>query len=227
MEFLKFFALIAAGAVFSAASGSPVLGLNLRDDALAATADSSSVAGDTAVTVANGPQTDVLKPDPNCFILYPCVGPLFDRYGRRVYCVSATALLWILVYSLMGFTQVHPMVPAILGSFALSFNAIPFIAAIPATVLLTAHPTRHLVSGKVVLNTAYDNVLYFLIAIKAIDAVYGPLYQLLDVRYFGSVLRMSEAEKLRDLWTVLGFGVMFSITAVMAWVLYLAYSQGS
>ncbi|KAJ6491476.1 hypothetical protein DFH09DRAFT_1208236 [Mycena vulgaris] len=73
MQFLKFFALIATSAVFSTVSGSPILGLNLRDDALAVTADSSSVAGDTAVAVANGLKTDVLKPDPNCFILYPCI----------------------------------------------------------------------------------------------------------------------------------------------------------
>ncbi|KAJ6565498.1 hypothetical protein DFH09DRAFT_1278596 [Mycena vulgaris] len=93
----------------------------------------------------------------------------------------------------------------------------------------------------------YGNVLYFLITIKAIDVVCGLLYPVLDVRYFGSVLRMSEEEKLRDvqrqesegtdarayvlkkpvkLWTVLGFCVMFSIT-VIAWVLYLVYSQGS
>ncbi|KAJ6565588.1 hypothetical protein DFH09DRAFT_1314877 [Mycena vulgaris] len=87
---------------------------------------------------------------------------------------------------------------------------------------------------------SYDNALYF-------DVAYGLLYRIPDVRYFGGVLRMSEAEKLRDvrcqesegtdarawvlkkpakLWTVLGFGVMFSIT-VVAWVLYLVYSQGT
>jgi hypothetical protein len=39
------------------------------------------------------------------------VGALFDRYGRRMYYVSATAALWILVYALIGFSDVHPMVP--------------------------------------------------------------------------------------------------------------------
>jgi hypothetical protein len=73
------------------------------------------------------------------------------------------------------------------------------------------------------------------------------LYHVLDLRYFGSVLRMSEAEKLRDvqrqdaegdttrqfplkrpvrLWTVLGLVVMFSLV-ITAWVLYLVYAQGS
>ncbi|KAJ6565492.1 major facilitator superfamily domain-containing protein [Mycena vulgaris] len=198
----------------------------------------------------------------------PCVGALFDRYGRRMYYVSATALLWILVYSLMGFTQVHPMVPTILGSVALSFNVIPFIAAIPLlapsqTYLGTAFGIWKAFNsaGTLIMDVSagaiqdktptgthtYDNVLYFLIAIKSLDVIYGMLYHLLDVRYFGSVLRMSEAEKLRDvqlqetegstrpvyplkrpvkLWTVLGFIVMFSLT-VTAWVLYLVYSQGS
>jgi cytoskeletal protein RodZ len=73
------------------------------------------------------------------------------------------------------------------------------------------------------------------------------LYHVLDGRYFGGVLRMSEAEKLRDvqhqesegsaahkyplkqpvkLWTVLGLIVMFALV-VTAWVVYLVYAQGS
>ncbi|KAJ6573007.1 hypothetical protein DFH09DRAFT_1459292 [Mycena vulgaris] len=179
-------------------------------------------------------------------------GALFDRYGRRMYYVSATALLWILVYSLMGFTQVRPMVPAILGSVALSFSAIPFIAAIPllapsqeylGTVRIWSFLST--AAGIVIMDVSagaiqdrtptgthtYHNILYFLIAIKAIDVVYGLLYHVLDVCYFRGVLRMSEAEKLRDvqrqesegtdvlkkpvkLWTVLGFGVMFTITGI-------------
>ncbi|KAJ6565552.1 hypothetical protein DFH09DRAFT_1473669 [Mycena vulgaris] len=213
--------------------------------------------------------------------LTPCVGALFDRYGRRMYYVSATAPLWIIVYSLMSFTQVHSMVPAILGSIALSFNAIPFIAAIPLlapsrenlgtafgiwkafnsadTVIMDVsagaiQDRTPAATHTYVYHFESDSIfakplqlrqrLYFLIAIKAIDGVYGLLYHVPDVRCFGSVLRMSEAEKLRDvqrqesdarayvlqkpvkLWTMFGFGVMFSI-AVIARVLYLVYYQGS
>ncbi|KAF7343316.1 MFS transporter [Mycena venus] len=193
----------------------------------------------------------------------PMVGALFDRYGRRMYYVSVTALLWILVYVLMGLSLVHPMVPAILASVALSFNAIPFIAAIP----LVAPSQKYLgtafgvwkafnsaasvimdvLTGAIQDKTPtgphiYNNVMYFLIALKAVDVVYGMLYHVLDVRYFGSILRMSEAEKLRDvqrresepgsvakqyplrrpvkLWTGLGLVVMFALV-VTTWVVYL------
>ncbi|KAJ6588645.1 major facilitator superfamily domain-containing protein [Mycena capillaripes] len=208
----------------------------------------------------------------------PMIGALFDRYGRRMYYVSATAALWILVYALMGFTHVHPMVPAILASVALSFNAIPFIAAIPLlapsqTYLGTAFGIWkginwfRLISAfnsaaAVIMDVStgaiqdktptgphtYNKVMYFLIALKSVDVFYGMLYHILDGRYFGGVLRMSEAEKLRDvqrqeqegsagareyplkrpvrLWTVLGLGVMFALV-VTAWVLYLVYAQGS
>ncbi|KAJ7868492.1 major facilitator superfamily domain-containing protein [Mycena leptocephala] len=201
-------------------------------------------------------------------LVTPMVGALFDRYGRRMYYVSATAVLWILVYGLMGFTHVHPMVPAILASVALSFNAIPFIAAIPLlapsqTYLGTAFGVWKAFNSAaaVIMDVStgaiqdktptgphtYDNVLYFLIALKAVDVVYGMLYHVLDGRYFGGVLRMSEAEKLRDvqhqesegstahkyplkqpvkLWTVLGQIVMFALV-VTAWVVYLVYAQGS
>ncbi|KAJ7626070.1 major facilitator superfamily domain-containing protein [Roridomyces roridus] len=208
--------------------------------------------------------------------LTPCVGALFDRYGRRMYYVSATALLWIVVYVLMGLTSnVHPMVPTILNSIALSFNAIPFIAAIPllvpkqeylgtafgiwkafnsaAAVIMdvsTGAIQDHTPTG----SKTYNNVIYLLIALKAIDVVYGMVYHVLDARYFGGVLRMSERERLvaarRDdgqekakleggqekkngklrkpvrMWTMFGVGVMCTLT-VTAWVLYLVYSRGS
>ncbi|KAJ7337538.1 major facilitator superfamily domain-containing protein [Mycena albidolilacea] len=199
----------------------------------------------------------------------PMVGALFDRYGRRMYYVSATAALWILVYALIGFSDVHPMVPyGILASVALSFNAIPFIAAIPLVAPSQAYlgtafgvwkafnsaaavimdVSTGAIQDKTPTGThTYDNVLYFLIALKAVDVIYGMLYHVLDLRYFGSVLRMSEVEKLRDvqrqdaegdttrqfplkrpvkLWTVLGLVVMFSLV-ITAWVLYLVYARGS
>ncbi|KAJ6625112.1 major facilitator superfamily domain-containing protein [Mycena sp. CBHHK59/15] len=198
----------------------------------------------------------------------PCVGALFDRYGRRMYYVSGTAILWVLVYALMGFTTVHPMVPTILGSVALSFNAIPFIAAIPLLAPSQAYLGTAFgiwkafnSAGSVIMDVStgaiqdktptgthtYDNLLYFLIALKSVDAIYGMLYHFLDVRYFGGVLRMSEAERLRDvrdandektprrhyaltgpvrLVTVLGVAVMGALV-VTAWVIYLVYSQGS
>lgn len=44
-------------------------------------------------------------------VLTPLLGGFFDRYGRRMYFVSATAALWVLVFSLLAFTRVHALVP--------------------------------------------------------------------------------------------------------------------
>jgi hypothetical protein len=48
--------------------------------------------------------------------------------------VSGTAALYIVVFVLIGFTTVHPLAPILLSSFALTSNALTFIAAIPVLV---------------------------------------------------------------------------------------------
>jgi len=52
--------------------------------------------------------------------------------------VSWTALLYVIVFVLMGYTQVHPLGPILLSSFALSTYAIPISASIPVMVGDTA-----------------------------------------------------------------------------------------
>ncbi|KAJ7130411.1 major facilitator superfamily domain-containing protein [Mycena epipterygia] len=212
----------------------------------------------------------------------PCVGALFDRYGRRMCYVSGTAALWILVYSLMGFTLVHPMSYTGISRPQLQRHPVHrcHSTSRPITSIfrngfwsveslqqrggrnhgrLNRRYTRQnsdrdayalliIIFSNFVseMCSRYNNVMYFLIALKSLDVVYGMLYHVLDGRYFGGVLRMSEAEKLRDVqlqeaegskrqyplkrpvkqWTVLGFAVMFALT-VTAWVLYLVYAQGS
>jgi MFS family permease len=41
----------------------------------------------------------------------PLVGLFFDRFGRRVYFISITAALWVLVFSLLAYSDVHPLAP--------------------------------------------------------------------------------------------------------------------
>lgn len=48
--------------------------------------------------------------------------------------MSFCASVWIVVFALLGYTLVHPLAPIILGSFALSMNAVPFIASIPLII---------------------------------------------------------------------------------------------
>jgi hypothetical protein len=84
-------------------------------------------------------------------ILTPAVGAFFDRFGWRMpfgetalyvpaaqradhNIVSFTAVIYIVVFVLIGLTTVHPLAPILLSSFALSTNAITFIASIPVLV---------------------------------------------------------------------------------------------
>lgn len=91
---------------------------------------------------------------------------------------------------------------------------------------------------------SYDNVVYFLIAMKAIDVFYGFGYHFLDKNCFGGVLRQNEAQqraaeadeaetgrrrpaplrKAVKSVTYIGMALL-SILVVIAWVLYLVYSQ--
>jgi len=48
--------------------------------------------------------------------------------------VSFTGAIYIIVFALIGLTTVHPLGPILLSSFALSTNAITFIASIPILV---------------------------------------------------------------------------------------------
>jgi MFS-type transporter involved in bile tolerance (Atg22 family) len=67
-------------------------------------------------------------------VLTPVVGLFFDRFGWRMIFVSATAALYVVVFVLIGLTKVHPLAPILISSFALSSNALTFIAAIPVLV---------------------------------------------------------------------------------------------
>ncbi|KAI3604379.1 mfs transporter [Moniliophthora roreri] len=149
-------------------------------------------------------------------VLTPALGHFFDRFGKRMWFVSGTALLYIVVFSLLAFTAVHPLVPVLLSSVALSFNALPFIAAIPLLVSDQAHiGTAFGIwkafnnAGSTVMDIAtgaiqdltptgrntYNNVFYLLIALKGVDVIYGLFYDRLDKWQFGSVLRMNEARR--------------------------------
>ncbi|WRT69852.1 uncharacterized protein IL334_006843 [Kwoniella shivajii] len=148
-------------------------------------------------------------------ILTPATGWFFDRFGYRMVFVSWTALLYIIVFSLIGFTQVHPLCPILISSFALSTNALTFICAIPVLVgddrlLGTAFgvwkafqngnsAVLEVASGAIqdrTPNGSYDRVLYLIIAIKAVEVCLGPIYDYLDGRWLGHSLRKPEQKRL-------------------------------
>ncbi|BGO94151.1 hypothetical protein NBRC10512_003768 [Rhodotorula toruloides] len=148
-------------------------------------------------------------------VLTPCLGMIFDRFGRRMHWVTWTASLYVLVFALLAYTTVQPLVPSILGSLALATNVLPWIASIPLLVpdqarLGTAFGVYKSLNscGSVIVTVAagaiqdrtkpgrteYNTVFAFLIAIKAFDVLLGLSYNLFDKRYLHGVLRSNDKQ---------------------------------
>ncbi|KIY71911.1 MFS general substrate transporter [Cylindrobasidium torrendii FP15055 ss-10] len=147
--------------------------------------------------------------------MVPCLGLFFDRVGFRMFFVSFTSLLWIVVYSLLGFSSANALGVMILASFAQSFNAIPFTCSIP---LLVPEQTElgltfgiwkafnnagsvivDMVAGRLQDITAdggYHKVISFFVAMKAIEFCLGAFYGILDRKYLAGILTMSETRRL-------------------------------
>lgn len=149
-------------------------------------------------------------------VLTPCLGFFFDRWGHRMHWVTATASLYILVFALLAFTDVNPLVPSILGSLALATNVLPWIASVPLLVpdqrnLGTAFGIYKALTncGTVVVSVAsgaiqdhsgtgvnqYNNVFAFLIVIKGLDVCYGLVYNWFDKKYLDGVLIKNDMER--------------------------------
>ncbi|AAW46646.1 hypothetical protein CNBI0430 [Cryptococcus deneoformans B-3501A] len=195
--------------------------------------------------------------------LTPLTGFFFDKIGWRMPFVSFTGALYIIVFALIGLTTVHPLCPILISSFALSTNAITFIASIPILVgddslLGTALGIwKAFANGNSIVldvaagaiqdrssNGSYNNVIYFIIAIKGVQVLLGPTYYYLDRRWLAGSLRMTEENRLAKLkevkennldyegWRVskmtaaiVGFELIGLI--ITAWVVYIIYSLGT
>lgn len=153
-------------------------------------------------------------------VLTPLLGLVFDLFGRRMYYVSGCAALWVVVFSLLVFSNVNVYVPVVLGSLALSFNALPFLASIPLLVpnqasIGTAFGIWKCFNsaGAVTIDVSFgaiqdltpkcrnqfNNAFAFLIALKAADVLYGLVYDMIDKRYFDGILKLNERDVLRRL----------------------------
>lgn len=67
-------------------------------------------------------------------LLSPAVGFMVDRYGHRFHLVALAPILWIIACSLLGFTDVHPVVALVFSSLAGVINAMPLQICIPLLV---------------------------------------------------------------------------------------------
>ncbi|WOO82110.1 Major facilitator superfamily domain-containing protein 1 [Vanrija pseudolonga] len=196
-------------------------------------------------------------------VLTPLAGLFFDRIGYRVVFISFTGMLYVIVFSLIGLTKVHPLVPIIISSFALSTNAVTFLASIPVLVgndrlIGTAFGVwksfqncntliLEVAAGAIqdrTKNQEYYNVIYFLIAIKSIETLLGPLYDYLDGKWLGHSLRRPEKVRVAirkeaiekgieyegwriSRWTRRAVLTQLSCMIIAGWTLYIVYSLGT
>ncbi|WVF71060.1 hypothetical protein IAT40_005857 [Kwoniella sp. CBS 6097] len=147
-------------------------------------------------------------------VLIPLVGAFIDRFGMRMFFISWTAMMYVIVIGLIGLTKVHPLGPIILGSFALSTYALPFSASIPIIIgdpklLGTAIGVwKAFGNGGIIVfdvaagaiqdlsgNNSYNNVIYLLMAYKSLQILYGFFFDWLDGRWLSHSLRKSEKER--------------------------------
>jgi MFS-type transporter involved in bile tolerance (Atg22 family) len=157
----------------------------------------SSTRGSTAQTAGYTSSMQQIIP----IILCPLLGGFFDLFGNRMLVVSFTSALWIIVYSLLGYTTANALGVMIIASLALAFNALPFIASIPLMVPsqlelglvfgiwkafnncgsvivdMIAGRLQDITPGK-----TYERVIAFFIAWKALEFCLGMFYGILDRR---------------------------------------------
>lgn len=131
----------------------------------------------------------------------PLVGSFFDFFGHRMMIVSLTSAIWILVYSLIGFSHVNALGVMIIASVGSTMNALPFLASIP--LMVPSQVELGLVfgiwkafnnSGSVVVDMiagrlqditpgqTYERVIAFFVACKVLEFCLGLFYGVLDRR---------------------------------------------
>ena len=136
----------------------------------------------------------------------PLIGAFFDFFGHRMVFVSLTSAIWILVYSLIGFSQTNALGSMVIASVGSTMNALPFIASIP--LIVPSQLQLGLVfgiwkafnnSGSVIVDMiagrlqditpggTYERVIAFFITVKGLEFCLGLFYGVLDRRYVSHV----------------------------------------
>ncbi|KAM0752326.1 MFS general substrate transporter [Meredithblackwellia eburnea MCA 4105] len=148
-------------------------------------------------------------------VLAPLMGLAVDRWGKRLHLITIAPLLWITACAVIGWSDVHPLLPVIISSLASAFNAFPFQITIPLLLrdqdkLGTAFGVWRCFnnSGGTIMgivygivqdrtdNMAYTNVLVIGIAFKAFAFFLGLFYMFVDYKHLGGGMAMGEKQRL-------------------------------
>ncbi|KAI5478051.1 MFS general substrate transporter [Pseudohyphozyma bogoriensis] len=155
-------------------------------------------------------------------VLSPFVGIMVDRYGHRFHIIAFAPLLWIMACAIIGWSDVHPLLPVIItiplllrdqhklgtafGIWRCFNNAGSSIMSIVVSIIHTkvggADPLTSYFSLQYGIvqdrtaNMAYTNVLIIGIAFKALDFFVALSYIVVDYLYFGKGMTMGEKKRI-------------------------------
>ncbi|KAL0942045.1 MFS transporter [Colletotrichum truncatum] len=144
----------------------------------------------------------------------PIIGWLIDRYGHRFHYVALAPLFYIISNSLIGFTNLHPLVALVFQSMAGLINGMPLNVCIPLLVadqdkLGTAFGIWRAFnnSGGTIMDVAYgvlqdgtkdmgySKVLKVSTAIKAWGFAVGCCYIILDHKKLGKEMTLTRNKR--------------------------------
>lgn len=149
-------------------------------------------------------------------LLSPILGYVIDRWGHRFHYVALAPIFWIICCSLLGFTNVHPLIALVFSSLAGVINAMPLQICIPLLLrdqskIGTAFGVWRAFNnaGSTIMdiafgllqddseNMGYDKVLKLTIGIKAWAFVLGITYILIDYKKLGKGMTMTRKQRER------------------------------
>ncbi|WVQ80631.1 hypothetical protein IAT38_002736 [Cryptococcus sp. DSM 104549] len=148
-------------------------------------------------------------------VLTPFIGLAIDRWGHRFHLMAFAPVLWVIACAIIGFTDVHPLLPVIISSLGATITAFPIQVTIPLLLrdqqkIGTAFGVwrcfnnsggtlMSIIQGIVqdrTPNMAYTNVLLIGIAFKTLDVFIGLGYIAMDYLYLGRGITMGEKQRL-------------------------------
>ncbi|KAL3422331.1 major facilitator superfamily transporter [Phlyctema vagabunda] len=179
-------------------------------------------------------------------VLSPVVGLLIDRYGHRFHYVALAPIFWIICCSLLGFTDLHPLVALVFSSLAGTINSMPLQICIPLLLggdqgkIGTAFGVWRAFnnSGSTIMDIVfgvlqdgtedmgYDRVLKMAIGLKAWAFFLGLFYIFIDYTKLGKGMTMTlKQREARESQIVDRKNDPLTSRAVKPWITYTALAE--
>ncbi|KAJ1503137.1 hypothetical protein HMI54_008367 [Coelomomyces lativittatus] len=143
-------------------------------------------------------------------VLYPFLGKMMDKYGKRLFYVIAASLLSFLAFYFLAFTKVSSYVVMVLLAISIPLKSLALLVPIPAIVPLHQTGIAYAIfrsvgsiSASIIDTTAgiiqdnnetddYDEVLVLLVVMSAIGLAGSFLWYFIDYKYYKSSMQLNK-----------------------------------